>query len=277
MENKRNRNPKTGLQRNTIDKFYTKSEIAKECIDEFRNIIETSDDDIYIEPSAGNGSFSKWMSEIFMNVKSYDIEPENENIIQQDFLNLNTEQFESKKVHIIGNPPFGRQSKTAKSFIQKCCKFADSISFVLPKSFKKNSFQKAFDPYFHLIFEKDLPSYSFQVGNESHDVPCIFQIWQKKSEKRKTPKNVEPKFFQFVKKEENPDFSFRRVGVYAGKLDSSIKDKSIQSHYFIQLNPQVDKNLLIEKYKEIKFEHNNTVGPKSISKQEMIKIFNEFF
>lgn len=36
----------------------------------------------------------------------------------------------------------------------------------------------------------------------------------------------------------------------------------------------VDENM--EKLKNIKFETNNTVGPKSISKQELIKEFNNF-
>jgi predicted RNA methylase len=272
---KQSKPQQTGFGRNTIDKFYTKSDVAKDCLEIFQRKIEYTIEDIWIEPSAGNGSFSKIMKEKFDKVYSYDIDPEEENIIQQDFLTLNFEPFQMKKVHIIGNPPFGRQSVRAKEFIQKSCQFASSISFILPKSFKKDSFQKSFDSYFHLIYEKDLPSNSFLVEQEEYDVPCVFQIWHKKDERRKTIKKVEPKYFQFVKKEDKPDFSFRRVGVYAGKIDCNITDKSIQSHYFIQLNPQVDKHLFIEKYKELKFEHNNTVGPKSISKQEMISKINQ--
>ena len=61
----------------------------------------------------------------------------------------------------------------------------------------------------------------------------------------------------------------------AGNITTDIKDKSIQSHYFIKFmnNITVDENL--KKLKEIKFESNNTVGPKSISKQELIKEFNK--
>jgi len=65
------------------------------------------------------------------------------------------------------------------------------------------------------------------------------------------------------------------VGVYAGNIDKNTKDKSFQSHYFIKFtnNKSVDENIkLLEK---IKFEFNNTVGPKSISKQELIKEFNK--
>ena len=38
----------------------------------------------------------------------------------------------------------------------------------------------------------------------------------------------------FVKKTENPDISFRRVGVNAGNIDKKFDDKSINSHYFIK-------------------------------------------
>ena len=59
-------------------------------------------------------------------------------------------------IHIIGNPPFGRQSSMAIKFIKKCCSFANSISFILPKSFKKDSMKKYFEKHYHLIYEMDL-------------------------------------------------------------------------------------------------------------------------
>ena len=79
--------------------------------------------------------------------------------------------------------------------------------------------------------------------------------------------------FKFVKKTDNPDISFRRVGVYAGKIDTNIDDKSEQSHYFIKVEQNSD--LFIIKYQNIQWEHNNTVGPRSISKQEFIKEINK--
>ena len=89
---------------------------------------------------------------------------------------------------------------------------------------------------------------------------------------RVVKQNLQPIGFNFVNKSQNPDISFRRVGVYAGKVDTKIEDKSIQSHYFIKLDdPSYDT---IELLKNIEYETNNTVGPKSISKQELILKFN---
>jgi hypothetical protein len=73
-------------------------------------------------------------------------------------------------------------------------------------------------------------------------------------------------------------WALRRVGVYAGKIidmfDHPVSEISEQSHYFIKLDEPIEK--FIEKYeKAINFEHNNTVGPKSISKQEFIKVLNQ--
>jgi hypothetical protein len=73
-----------------------------------------------------------------------------------------------------------------------------------------------------------------------------------------------------VKKTDNPDISFRRVGVNAGKIDIKIEDKNIQSHYFIKFLNNKSINDNIEIISKISFDFNNTVGPKSISKQELI-------
>ena len=120
----------------------------------------------------------------------------------------------------------------------------------------------------------DLPDKSFLVDGVEHDVPCIFQIWEQKIYNRNTIEKLEPLHFTFVDKTKNPDISFRRVGVNAGIIDINIENKSIQSHYFIKFknNKSIDEN--INQLSKIKYEFNNTVGPKSISKQELIEKFN---
>jgi hypothetical protein len=81
--------------------------------------------------------------------------------------------------------------------------------------------------------------------------------------------------FKFVGKEENPDISFRRIGVNAGTIDRKIDKQSQQSHYFIQFTNQTATSENVNKLSTITFEFNNTVGPKSISKQELILKFNQ--
>lgn len=272
-----NKKQEKGLKRNQIDKYYTKHEIVEDCIKSVKSNIQISEQDLLIEPSAGNGAFINNIKLLTKNYKFYDIEPEHNEIIKQDFLELDYKLFKSTypQIHILGNPPFGRQSSYAIKFIKKCCLFADTISFILPKSFKKDSMKKTFSKYYHLIFEKDLPKNSFLVNNIETDVPCIFQIWQLQKEERETKNKIQPINFKFVKKNEKPDISFRRVGVNAGTI-SKENDKSIQSHYFIKFTNNKNINDNLEKLKSIRFNFNNTVGPKSISKQELIIEFNKY-
>lgn len=265
---------KTGRKRNTIDKYYTKDIVVDMCLNLVKKYIKINTDDLIIEPSAGNGSFIPGIKLLTNNYKFYDLEPENEEIIKQDYLLYNFSNFSKSKIHIMGNPPFGRQSSLAIKFIKKSCDFCDSVSFILPKSFKKESLKKKFPLNFHLVVEKDLPYKSFLVDDIEHDVPCIFQIWEKKTFNRDVNKKLDAVNFMFVKKTENPDISIRRVGVNAGIIDQNIDQKSIQSHYFIKFTN--DKTIAdnINKLSVISYEFNNTVGPKSISKQEIICKFN---
>jgi predicted RNA methylase len=268
-----------GLKRNTIDKYYTKDTVVDLCLNLVKTNIQIHLDDLIIEPSAGNGAFITGIKSLANHYRFYDIEPDNAEVVKQDYLlydytNINKDgKGGFNKIHVIGNPPFGRQSSLAIKFIKKSCEFCDSISFILPKSFKKESLKKAFSLHFHPIFEIDLPDKSFLVDGIEHDVPCIFQIWEKKTTNRVVNEKLEPLHFQFVKKTENPDISFRRVGVNAGTIDVEMEEKSVQSHYFIKFTNGKSINSNIKKLSTIKYEFNNTVGPKSISKQELIKEF----
>lgn len=270
----------TGLKRNTIDKFYTSPIIANKCIEFIKKKINIQKDDICIEPSAGNGSFINGIKSLCKNYKFYDLEPENDEIIKQDYLDFDFEKITKKltcKIHIIGNPPFGRQSSMAIKFIKKSCKFCDSISFILPKSFKKDSLKKYFPLNFHLIYEYDLPKNSFVIDKKEYNVPCVFQIWIKKDVNRIIPKKLIPNKYKFVKKKDEHDISFRRVGVNAGDIDKDTDKKSVQSHYFIKFDIELTDELF-DKLKSIVYDcKNNTCGPKSISKQELIKEYNKLF
>jgi len=277
MENTISNKQTKGLTRNTIDKYYTKPHIVEQCINLAIEHLKIISEDFIIEPSAGNGSFINEIKNITSNYIFYDLEPEHSEIIKQDYLLFDYPtniQNNYKKIHVIGNPPFGRQSSLAIQFIKKSCQFCNSISFILPKSFKKDSMQKSFPINYHLIVQYDIPDNSFLVDNKEHNVPCVFQIWEKKNFNRIIPPKLTPSNYSFVKKNEEPDFAFRRVGVNAGHISKDVLDKSEQSHYFIKFDEKISDELYSQ-LSTIPFDcKNNTVGPKSISKQELIKEIN---
>jgi len=235
------------------EKFYTKTEIAKKCIES----VNLKRYDRIIEPSAGNGSFSDFIP----NCEAYDLFPENEKIKQQDFLEFNTDK---GNILVIGNPPFGRQSNLAIKFINHAAQFAQTIAFVLPKSFSKESIIEKLDKHLHCIFCLELPKKSFYYKDEEFDIPCNFYIFENLNCERPKPKKYTTNDFEFVKKEE-ADYSIRRVGFYAGKVEGL--DVSKESHYFIKDNKNAIKILKNLKYSTA----SDTVGAKSISKNDIIR------
>jgi predicted RNA methylase len=247
------------IVKSDLDKFYTKSNIVDLCLSK----IELKRFNTIIEPSAGNGSFSLKIE----NCIAYDIDPGHKSIIKADYLKLDLEFLENP-ILVIGNPPFGKQASLAMKFIRKSSEFADVIAFILPKSFKKQSLKDRIPERFHEILSLDLPENSFFLdGEEEYNVPCVFQIWEKRDYNREKSPKLESITFEFVKKSENPDLSFRRVGVNAGRVSLNT-NKSEQSHYFIKADDVTD---FIKKAQKIVWNHDNTAGPRSISKQELIQ------
>ncbi len=268
---------KTGLKRDTKDKFYTHSDAVQQCVSAFQEHVVLTDTDVCVEPSAGNGAFLPFIRDTFHEYYLFDIAPEHPEILQQDFLELETNSFQSKKTHVIGNPPFGRQSTLAIQFIKKSATFAHTISFILPKSFMKERMQDYFPSCFHLVYQFELPKNSFLVDKQPHDVPCVFQIWVKQDTPRARKKKLVPMGYTFVKKEEQPDLAIRRVGVNCGHVDRCIQDKSIQSHYFLRFDAPLTRTMF-QSLSKLEFPTKDfTVGPKSISKQDIIQQFNVLF
>lgn len=278
---------KTGLNRDLSDKFYTKPEVAKKCVEEWKKLNVGKENNLVIEPSAGSGSFTNLIHE--WSSISYDIAPAHVQVREQDFLKLDLNQCFQIPCHYIGNPPFGRQSSLAKKFIKKICQADNTktFSFILPKSFKKESMQRCIPLNFHLASQIDIEIDAFTVEGEDYNVPCVFQVWEKKDTAREVSPKLEPKGFKFVKDKKDATMALRRVGVYAGKMIDMMQDTvnwaslSDQSHYYITFDESKSykerTKFKEEYYEKISWNHDNTVGPKSIGKQEFIRELNKLF
>ena len=301
-QKKEKNSSKTGKNRDLKDQFYTIPSVAEQCIKNFENNIKINENDLIIEPSAGDGSFSNSLLKKYKNIETYDIEPKKDYIIKQDFLKLDTKKYmDYEKIHAIGNPPFGRQSSLAKKFINKCCLFCDTISFILPKSFRKSSYQKSFLLNFHLIKEYEIEKNAFTINNEIHNVPCVFQIWEKKDIKRDVEEKQIEEGFKFISKplieilevnekgkqirkknifSENPDFGILRAGggKKCGRISLNYED-GIKCYpegwLFIKLNHGFDKDKFYNEYQKIDWSDNSNVGARSISKPTFINKINE--
>ena len=101
----------TGLIRNTIDKFYTKDAVVVTCLDSVKKHIKILDNDLIVEPSAGNGSFISGIKLLSDNHIFYDLEPGNIDIIKQYYC---CNMFIITKIPP-SPPPFSK-SKSSNSF-----------------------------------------------------------------------------------------------------------------------------------------------------------------
>lgn len=263
-------------RKNTTDQFYTHPDVAIQCIETLQSKISESESYLWIEPSAGNGSF---FNQIPYDKIGIDIEPCAENIEKADFLKWKPPSTQ-KRILIFGNPPFGRQSSLAKAFIKKACEYASVIAFILPKSFTKPSMNHVFEKYYHCIYTDNIKENAFLINNTVYDVPCVFQIWEKKHTARPMEQKIEPNGYKYVKADDTNicyHIALRRVGAHAGKCYlKNEKEYSKQSHYFICFENKytVHINEIIESINQHVFP-SNTVGPRSLSKTEINSVLNQ--
>lgn len=310
--------------KNTLDKFYTREEVVDQCLESLdRNY------GIVIEPSAGGGAFSSKFSQYFPNSQHYafDLLPENENIEQADWLQLDKRKFaphsssiasptptqglfsfnnqknttennnqqkdstpeiteqeteQGKKILVVGNPPFGNQGSLAMKFIHASV-FADTIAFILPKGFMKDSIKNRIPSNFHLADEKELSPSSFTLLGEKYSVPCVWQVWEKQPHSRKitkTPK-ISSQFFMFTK-QDKADFRVQRVGGNAGKASVGT-DVSPASNYFLSVREEsilseMDIQEITEEINTLSFPTiNHTTGPRSLPKGELVNVIDLHF
>jgi hypothetical protein len=272
------------FRQNTKDQFYTPNAVAAQCVCDIVKTLKPKTQTeaakyLWVEPSAGKGAFIRSAPKK-AEVIGIDIDPKTPGIIEADFLEW-TPPVTTKKIISFGNPPFGKQSSLAKAFIKKCCGFSQIIAFILPLSFTKPSMSRAFDSNFHCILSKELQGVSFEINEGmAYDVPCVFQIWQKRNDARKCEKDISPEHFAYVKSPDTHahDVAFRRVGVYAGRCFKIVENTaafSKQSHHFILFDdvarPHIDA--ILKNINEHTFP-SNTVGPRSLSKSEINTVIN---
>ena len=255
---------------NGKDQFYTQEAVAKTCIDRVLALLPYTSEYLWIEPSAGNGSF---LNQIPFQKIGLDIDPQSDTIVKHDYLTWTPP---AQPCIVFGNPPFGKQSSLARAFISKSCGFANVIAFILPKSFTKPSMYKAFHANFHLVHSEELAKDSFLLNGLPYDVPCIFQVWQKRDIERPLEEKIVPMGFQYVKETLDYHIAFRRVGGNAGKCYKPGTHFNVQCHYFIRFDTdlKLDLDRMIEKINHHIFP-SNTVGPRSLSKAEVNVVLNE--
>ncbi len=163
------------------DEFYTKPETVLLCLNELKKLYFFENEDVIVEPSAGDGAFLSILCLLTDFVVGYDINPKNKYILMQDFLKIeNPAKPINSKMYVVGCPPF--EETLLQTFLQKSCEFSDVIAFILPKSFNSKGIEGIKN--FYQVKTIDLPDNSFRMFPENEmiefSIPCVFQIWERK-------------------------------------------------------------------------------------------------
>ena len=251
-----------------LDQFYTNSDVVDSCI----STIDFDDYDIIIEPSAGDGAF---YNKITGEKIGIDLEPRMDGLIQQNYLEFDRFIFTDKKILVIGNPPFGKNSSLAVKFFKQSALFADTIAFILPRTFSKISIINRLPERFNLKLEKILPSNSFHLPDGTiYDVPCVWQIWKDGPLRQTIEVETTHPDFEFLKSKEGADFVVQRVGMKAGRTHKNL-EKAFPSHYWIKGDDRAYQIMQLINWDYEDSPKFDTAGNPSISKNELIKDYNK--
>lgn len=280
----------------SLDKFYS----SQEAVAQLLKHIDLNNFDVIIEPSAGAGSFLKQLP--LQKTFAYDLVPESDNIIKKNWLApfdekgnrddslyiKDKENFfdsQNKKILVVGNPPFGKNNKLAKEFIKEST-FADTVAFILPKSFLKTSLINSLPKNYEIIENEVVVNDMFEFEDEKIKVPTTILILKKlpEGQQRQKIQDESSKYFTFLNKKDygQADAMIVRVGGQSGKLLSLSEknDKNIKYNYFIKFNEEIDFDHLKAIFKngsdELKQISENSTGPKSLSRGEIASITNKY-
>ena len=253
------------------DKFYTKIQVSKECLDFLGDL---SSYEKVVECSAGNGSFSKQINHT--NLEAYDILPEDNSIIKQDWFDYSCDL--SKSI-VISNPPFGIRNKLSKDFIKHCIELnCKTIAMILPNVYNKHTLQSVFPKEYRLVKKKELPQNSFIFNGEDYHVPCTFYVWDRSEgcDLRFDITKYYTEDFMIVSKNEIDTDCFFILGASPNTV-KDIKDVNKNNRGYYIKPVKKTRDYLVGVFQNLKFEGMSSVngGVSWLTKIEIIKNYVE--
>lgn len=213
-----------------LERYYTPENVASRLV----ALVEPEKYSCIIEPSAGDGAILKALQASgspLPPVDAYDLAPAADGIQTMNWIEPKDAHGTPRKsmyipaaqkaqrwhhTLMIGNPPFS----LAEKFIRESL-FADTIAFILPKSFMKSGHAERIIGTHHYVKAiEEVPEtarYRLPDGRKAY-VPtciCVFQ-WQA-TERHKAPA-INDGNFTFVKDPSMATFAIIRVGGKAGTV-----------------------------------------------------------
>jgi len=212
-----------------LDQFYTKPEVAQQCWVTISHL----NPDLWIEPSAGTGSFYSLLPEPKFGC---DLKPKSDGIIQQNWFDYTPP---TKNCVIVGNPPFGYRAQGAIAFFNHGAPYATHIAFIVPRSFRKAYIINQLHKNFHVKEEIILDLGAFIGGADK--IRTVWQVWERTQEIREKIKlSSKHADFEIIGQgqsfnPEKADFAIRRTGYKSvGEVKDVLEAKPITQFIFIK-------------------------------------------
>jgi hypothetical protein len=240
--------PPAEVEDKALQKYYTTAARIAKCIVTIREKLNINEDDVIIEPSAGDGRWVPYLKTLCKNVEAYDIKPDVPEVKKMDFLDYVAPT--DKKIHVIGNPPFhGVEEK----FIKKCVEFADTISFILPAKYMRrdnlNLYYNADGTEHKTIYHLPLefhPIYTEYMEKEKFNgtpnlQPVAFIIWEKRSDPRPTISMPKGEFYEYIEysKRSSANAKIQLKDGYCWSYDKTQErayNDNMDRHYYLKIN-----------------------------------------
>jgi hypothetical protein len=190
----------------------------------------------------------------------------------------------TKQILVIGNPPFGKCSSLAVKFFNHSANWAQTIAFIIPRTFRKVSIQNRLNQSFHLEYDVDIPNKPCSF-TPTMNVKCCFQIWRKSNNLRNIilfpESHADWIFMKLGPKDERnqptppigADFAIRAYGGKCGCIQSNLlEDLRPKSWHWIKSN--IDISDLKKRFESLDYsDSNNTARQNSIGKKELIQLY----
>lgn len=208
------------------DQHYTNQTIASELVISLVNRLDPHRTRKYIEPSSGSGVFVTALLACDIpkkQIRSVDIDTDSPADMHTDFLladksTLKINTWCNEETVVIGNPPFGRNGKTARQFLNHAATLGDWVCFVLPRSMRDGRECGSLNSRLQLIHEHELHG-----AFDTTSAKCNWQEWYLlpagQSAKRHRDPPVDTRgLYEFVGKNDRHDVVVQRCGGNAGKI-----------------------------------------------------------
>ena len=275
-QTKRKGTTKAKGKKHQLDKFYTKVAVAESCL----SVLELNSYSRVIEPSAGAGAFSNFLqANLCIPVLAFDLAPESPGVMKQDWFEYSDKT--ASPTLVVGNPPFGQQCSLALRFINHAFEVvgAQTVAFILPRSFRKASVQKRIFSFAKLVNDVEIKANSFELNGADYNLNTVFQVWERTTIAREVSDlPLTSRYFSFTKKIDRHHFAIRRVGGKAGHAFFDEQETSEQSNYFIRLLDEDSINNAMNFVNSIDFKAaSDGIGPKTLSKRELVDSFDKAY